>query len=105
MSQEQAHLPKLLLAERRTVPGHPGEPDPVFRLPVGLSDRIVGHAVPLKELRGLWKHAFCSCALGPPRQAVAYRTLLSIDLSAGSQIRFIGRNRHAGWRFLRNPGM
>src|SRR2546425_11281650 len=51
MSQQQTHLPKLLLAQRWTERGHAGEPDAIFHLPVVLSRGVIGHTVPLKQLR------------------------------------------------------
>src|SRR5713226_8871306 len=58
MRQQQTHLPELLLTQGWADPWHAGEPDTVFRLPVGLSYGIIAHTVSLKELRRFWKHAF-----------------------------------------------
>ena len=43
--------------------------------------------------------------LRAPDVTMTYRAVLPIELSAGNQIRFIGWNRHAGWRLFRNPGV
>src|SRR5579864_2498917 len=82
VSQQQTHLPKLLLAHGWTVRGHASEPDAIFCLPVGLAGRVIRHTVSLKELRRLREHAFCGRSLGLPVQAVAYRTVLPIELRA-----------------------
>ena len=65
----------------------------VFGEPVGLPDRIVGHAGAVEQLGRLGIHAMGDGSLRPGRKSVANGAILFVDLGAGKEIFFIGWDR------------